>query len=81
MLIFTYIYIYAYMSIYKHIYIGICIYRDIPYWLFPIGYSSAYSHLRMRMQWAAPMPPPPCAGPPEDLPAPRTDGPAAPKSM
>ena len=30
----------------------------IPYWLFPIGYSYAYSHLPMRMQWAAPMPRP-----------------------
>ena len=41
------------------------------------AYAYAYSHLPMRMQWTAPMPPP-CAGPSEAPPAPRTDGPAAP---
>ena len=35
----------------------------IPYWLFPVGYSYAYSHLPMRMQWVAPMQPPHVLGP------------------
>ena len=41
------------MDIYIYIYIYSLL--AIPYLLFPIGYSYAYSHLPMHMQWAAPM--------------------------
>ena len=54
-----FIWIYIYI-IYIYIYIYIYSQLAIPYWLFPIGYSYAYSHLPKSMQWAAPWLPPMC---------------------